>query len=143
MALQTITYAASAISIDGCGILISGNSGSGKSELCLSLMDRGAFLIGDDQIVLKRHDKSLHAYPVDTTKGKIEIRNLGICDASVVENILVCLELELSPDAPRYIESADYKDILGIHLPTVRLTPHSSILPLKAEWALRTYGLKL
>jgi serine kinase of HPr protein (carbohydrate metabolism regulator) len=39
-----------AISIGGHGVLIMGESGSGKSDLALRLIDRGAILISDDVV---------------------------------------------------------------------------------------------
>ncbi len=48
-----ITYPASCVSIGGAALLISGESGIGKSELALALIDRGARLISDDHTALR------------------------------------------------------------------------------------------
>ena len=43
---------ASAIAWHGRGVLIRGESGSGKSSLACTLLERGALLVGDDRIVV-------------------------------------------------------------------------------------------
>ena len=41
-------FHATCVEIDGLGVLIEGPPGSGKSDLGLRLMQRGALLVGDD-----------------------------------------------------------------------------------------------
>ena len=43
---------ATAIAINGAGVLLLGPSGSGKSDLALRLIDRGAVLISDDGVLV-------------------------------------------------------------------------------------------
>jgi serine kinase of HPr protein (carbohydrate metabolism regulator) len=43
----------SAVAIDGNGLLLLGPSGSGKSDLALRLIDRGAKLICDDILLIE------------------------------------------------------------------------------------------
>ena len=50
-----VTVHATCIAIDGHGILLRGPAGSGKSDLALRAIDRGARLVADDQVVLTRH----------------------------------------------------------------------------------------
>ena len=138
-----IIYPASAVDIGGKAVLIEGPSGSGKSELCLMLCDRGALLISDDQTELRIANGALLASPAPNIAGKIEIRNLGILDIEHSENIPVALVITLSKEARRFIESANEKTLAGIAIPNVALTPHAAALPIKAEWALRTYGLSM
>ena len=52
---------ATAISINGQAVLLIGPPGSGKSDLALRLIDRGALLIADDQVALTEVDGVLHA----------------------------------------------------------------------------------
>jgi len=47
----------------------------------------------------------------------------------------------LEEAAPRYIEGADEAGLEGLALPLVRLWPDSPALALRAEWALKLYGL--
>ncbi len=50
------TVHATCVAILGRGVLLLGESGSGKSSLALRLIDRGAMLVGDDRICLHADD---------------------------------------------------------------------------------------
>ena len=62
---------ATCIAVDGLGVLLRGPSGSGKSDLALRLIDGGAMLIADDQVVLEAIGGVLFARPPDILAGKI------------------------------------------------------------------------
>ena len=53
-ALSSETLHASCVAKDGRAILIAGRSGTGKSDLALRLIDRGAQLVSDDYTVVRR-----------------------------------------------------------------------------------------
>ena len=131
---------ASCVSVDGRGVLIEGIPGSGKSSLALALIDRGAVLIGDDGVTLTRRDDRLWASPPPNTAGRLEIRNVGLVELPTAE-APVSLVIRLEEAAPRYIERADEAALEGLTLPLVRLRPDSPALMLRAEWALKLYGL--
>jgi len=133
--------AASAVAIDGRALLIRGASGAGKSELALLLIDRGATLISDDQCELVREGERLFASPAPNIAGKLEVRNLGILEFPVENNVPVSLILELTEDAPRFTDRARLVEIESVGLPQLLLEPHCAALPVKAERALRRYGL--
>lgn len=69
---------ASAVALDGQGVLILGPSGSGKSSLALQLIGQGAALIGDDQIVLTRQGDAVMAAAPAAIAGLIEARGVGL-----------------------------------------------------------------
>ena len=129
-----------AVAIGGRAVLIEGPSGSGKSSLALALIDRGAVLVGDDGVALRVSDGRLLAGPPPATRGKIEIRNVGIAEMECV-SAPVALLIRLADDAPRFTEGPEWTEIETVALPTVRLFPQASALPLRAEWALRLHGL--
>ncbi|MCF6768024.1 hypothetical protein L3V86_06590 [Thiotrichales bacterium 19S11-10] len=70
------------VSVNEKGILIQGKPGVGKSDLALSLIDRGHALIADDEILFKCEDGGVIGYGNDQNYGKIHIRNLGVLDIS-------------------------------------------------------------
>ncbi|WEK47651.1 MAG: HPr kinase/phosphatase C-terminal domain-containing protein [Candidatus Andeanibacterium colombiense] len=122
------------------GVLIEGLPGSGKSSLVLALIDRGAVLVGDDGVTLVRRGERLWAAPPPNTAGRLEIRNVGLIELPAAE-APVSLVLRLEEGAPRFIDKADETDLEGLPLPLVRLWPGSPMLALRAEWALKLYGV--
>ena len=69
---------ASTVAIQGRAVLIEGLSGSGKSDLALRLIDRGAALVSDDYTLVKHRGDGLVACAAPNIAGKIEVRGLGI-----------------------------------------------------------------
>ncbi len=57
--------------------LLRGPSGSGKSDLALRLIDGGAKLVADDQVVLTRRGAVLWAAPPTALADRIEVRGVG------------------------------------------------------------------
>lgn len=135
------TLQAGCVAIAGRGILIEGCTGSGKSSLALALIDRGAALVGDDGVVLTVIAGELWAAPHPNTAGLLEVRNLGVLHFPALPGVRVCLKLKLDPDAPRYIDRAECESMDLVDIPLVRLWPDSPVLALRAELALRHYGL--
>ncbi len=70
--------AASCVNFQNVGILIVGNSGSGKSSLVLSLIEKGATLISDDRTDIYIKNNQLTAKAPDLLKGLLEVRGIGI-----------------------------------------------------------------
>lgn len=68
----------SCVSIDGQGVLLLGPSGSGKSDLCLRLVDDGAVLVGDDHLELEIREGCVFASAPLKLAGMLEIRGVGI-----------------------------------------------------------------
>jgi serine kinase of HPr protein (carbohydrate metabolism regulator) len=137
-------HQATCISVEGRGVLIEGPPGSGKSSLALALIDRGAVLVGDDGVSLEQHGTRLIASPVPATRGLLEVRNLGIIGVgAVMPRVTVALVLVLDAAAPRFIAEAESTTRLGSTLPLIRLWPDSPVLALRAELALRHYGLSV
>jgi HPr kinase/phosphorylase len=90
-------FYATAVTYCGFGILIRGPSGSGKSDLALRLIDDGAGLIADDQVVIKAVQQELYLSPPDSLSGLIEVRGVGVIKIEYVRDIRLCLIIELDP----------------------------------------------
>lgn len=73
-----------AVSIDGKGLLILGQSGSGKSQLALALITHGAKLISDDQVILINTESEIILSAPKSISGKIEARFIGILKMPVL-----------------------------------------------------------
>lgn len=142
--LAILHHQATCVWIDGRGLIIEGPPGSGKSSLALALIDRGAVLVGDDGVSLEHRDDRLFASPVPATRGLLEVRNLGIIEAvPVMLAVPVALVVMLDGQAPRFITEAEPTIRHGVALPLIRLWPDTPVLALRAERALRHYGLPI
>ncbi|MDE7222441.1 MAG: HPr(Ser) kinase/phosphatase, partial [Acetatifactor sp.] len=69
------------VDVFGEGVLITGESGIGKSEAALELVKRGHRLVTDDVVELRKvSDDTLIGSAPDITKHFIELRGIGIVD---------------------------------------------------------------
>lgn len=68
------------VDVYGIGILITGESGIGKSETALELIKRGHRLVADDAVDIKEIDGVLRGTSPYITFGMLEVRGMGIID---------------------------------------------------------------
>ena len=129
------------VAIDGRAILLTGPSGSGKSDLALRLIDRGAALVSDDYTVLTEVDGTLIASAPQRIAGKIEVRGVGIIEMPYIEDVPLALILDLATAPPRYPEAPSEKVIAGVAMPLLPLSPWEASAPIKVALALRAFGL--
>lgn len=139
---ETVLRQATGVLVDGRAVLIEGEPGSGKTSLALALIESGATLVGDDGVTLSLRAGRVWAAPPPNTAGLIEVRNVGLARLPCGEGP-VALVLRLDPQAPRFVETAQSVDLLGLAVPLIALYPDTPALPLRARWALRLHGLAL
>ena len=73
------------VDVYGEGVLITGESGIGKSEAALELIKRGHRLVTDDVVELRKvSDDTLIGSAPDITKHFIELRGIGIIDVKAL-----------------------------------------------------------
>lgn len=130
------TLHASCVAIDGRAVLIEGRSGSGKSDLALRLIDRGAKLVSDDYTVLVRERDRLLAQPPATIAGKIEVRGIGIVDMPHGERVPVALVVCLSDQVERMPEEGEIRTIAGVVVPMITLNAREASAAIKVGLAL-------
>lgn len=128
---------ATAVAIDSQGVLLMGASGSGKSDLALRLIDRGAVLVCDDycDIIDGISGPEIHAKP--GISGKIEVRGVGICDCVHVPNAPLAMALILDGPPERLPTGDDRIELAGWSVPSGLLAPFEMSAPLKVERLLR------
>jgi serine kinase of HPr protein (carbohydrate metabolism regulator) len=131
---------ASCIAIDGRAVLISGRSGTGKSDLAFRLIDRGAVLVSDDYTEVRRRNRQLVAVAPARIVGKIEVRGVGIVDMPHLAEAEVALLVDLNGEVERMPEP-QMRRLAGIDIPCVALTALEASAPLKVELLLKTFGL--
>ncbi len=134
--LSSETLHATSVAIDGRAVLIEGRSGSGKSDLALRLIDRGAVLVSDDYTVLVRRDGRLMARPPATIAGRIEVRGLGIVPLPHVEDVPVALIVRIDGEVLRMPERR-VRRLADVEVPELALAPFEASAPIKLEMALR------
>ena len=77
------------VEVYGVGVMITGESGIGKSESALELVKRGHRLISDDVVEIhKISDDKLIGNAPDITKHFIELRGIGIVDVKTLFGVL-------------------------------------------------------
>lgn len=114
------------VDVSGIGILITGESGIGKSETALELIKRGHRLVTDDAVDIKEIDGELIGSSPKITVGMLEVRGIGIIDvtqlyglSSVVEKKPIHLVMHFEHwrddnDYDRLGIAENYMDILGV-----------------------------
>ena len=128
----------SAVAIGGLGVLILGPSGSGKSDLALRLIDRGAKLISDDILHIESDDGvPLLAY-APSIAGKIEVRGIGICFVEYEVSAPLRLVVECAKDVDRMPAEDMRTTIANFLVPVVKLDPFQVSSVLRVELALRS-----
>jgi len=126
-----------AISIGGHGVLIMGESGSGKSDLALRLIDRGAILISDDVVFLETRDNAPILTVAPNIAGKIEVRGVGISSVDFLASAPLRLIVQFI-DAPDRLPEDIARASLGDYVvPVSRLNPFEHSSAIKVEYALR------
>ena len=140
--LSSETIHASTVALDGRAVLISGPSGSGKSDLALRLIDRGYTLVSDDQTIVRREGETLIASAPPTIAGKLEIRGIGIVDMATIADIPIALYVELTSEIMRLPDDRRERPVLGVNLPLVSVDAQTASAASKVSLALDRLGLK-
>jgi len=118
------------IQIYGKGVLITGESGMGKSEIGLELIKKGHLLVADDRVDCYLIHKQIIGKSPEILKGMIELRGIGIINiakmfgvSSVLDKSKIDLMIHLEPwskdkDYDRVgIEEKKYQEVLGVKIP--------------------------
>ena len=104
------------VDVSGIGILITGESGIGKSETALELIKRGHRLVSDDAVDIKEIDGDLIGSSPKITIGMLEVRGIGIIDVTALyglSSVLQKKEIKLVMHFEHWKDNNDY-DRLGI-----------------------------
>jgi serine kinase of HPr protein (carbohydrate metabolism regulator) len=115
---------ACALEISNTGILIIGDSGSGKTSLCLGLLERAAInntkasFVCDDQVLLETKNDSLLANAPLAINEQVEVRGYGITSLTNKPSTKVTLVVELVQDhAIKRMPDSTLINIQGFELP--------------------------
>ena len=143
----------------GMGVLITGESGVGKSELALELISRGSGLVADDVVELYHiAQETLEGRSPELLKDFLEVRGLGMLNIRTIfgetavrtkKNLKLIVQMEkpvggVIPGLERLPLNASSEDIMGISVRKVVLPVAAGRnLAVLAEAAVRNYVLQL
>ena len=144
------------VNVFGAGLLITGNSGVGKSEAALELVKRGHQLVADDVVDIRKVEENrLIGESPELVRHFMEIRGVGIIDVSTMYGagaimrsmtIDMVIHLELWQADKEYDRLGlvdNYTDILGVQIPSLLLPIHPGRnLAVVLEVAARNLRLK-
>lgn len=128
----TTTEHATTLDVKGIGVMIRGDSGIGKSECALALIERGHSLVSDDLTCIRLMDeRDLLASSRPLNRGYMECRGIGIINIAEMFGVksirldkrldLVVSLREWSPDVieERTGLEENYYNILGVKVPHI------------------------
>jgi HPr kinase/phosphorylase len=125
---------ATTLDIKGVGVLLRGDSGVGKSECALALIERGHSLVADDLTIIKLLDeRELMASSRALNRGYMECRGIGIINIAEMFGVKsirlekrIDLVVSLREWTPEVVEERtgleeNFYEILGMRLPHIEL----------------------
>jgi len=132
MTAPRTTMHASMVDVLGTGVVLVGESGIGKSESVLALLERGYSLVADDVVRVRLHDDcELIGSAKEMARHLMEVRGIGIIDVArmfgvraVREHKRIDLIVSLKPwsevtDVDRLGMDQEFIKLLGVDVPHI------------------------
>ncbi len=154
------TVHGSLVDVYGVGLLFTGPSGIGKSEVALDLVERGHRLVADDVVhLIRRGEDVLIGRGDEFLKHFMEIRGVGVVDVREmfgIRGIRIQKRVEVEVKLEKWVEGKYYdrtgleydtSEVLGVNIPQVLLPiiPGKNITVIAETIAmnhmLKVYGL--
>jgi len=143
------------VDIYGIGVMLTGDSGVGKSETALELVQRGHRLVADDAVIIKRIGDELTGTSPPIIRYFMEVRGIGIVDIRSmygVGAVMFSQSIDLVVDMEPWNEQKTYDrigltnetlEILGVKVPKIVLpVKPGRNLAVLLEVAARNHRLK-
>ena len=140
----------------GKGVLITGESGMGKSEIAMELVRDGQVLVADDRVDVQKIHNNIYGHAPELLRGMLEIRGIGIIDVERMfgaNKLAKSHRIDLAINLVRYDASEEYERIgdemtsstriMGVSIPVMSLpvSPGRSMCAL-IETAVSNFILK-
>jgi serine kinase of HPr protein (carbohydrate metabolism regulator) len=135
---------ATAVSLDGRAVLLTGRSGAGKSDLALRLIRSGAVLIGDDAVRLSIESGALLVGAVAAPTARVAVRGLGFVPQPTAPDpvpLSLCIALTAKPITavdPVLSRAGPWHDR---YVPEIALYPFEASAADKVLLAVERFGL--
>ncbi len=130
------------IALGDRGILLLGASGSGRSDLALQMIDRGALLVADEQVEIFRRAGDLWLRPPSVLPahlhGRIEARGIGLLRVPATPDpVRLAWVAEIRPGAEiERMPAPPPRRFLGCDIPVLQLSAFEASAPAKLRLAL-------
>ena len=130
---EEVTMHGVLVDVSGMGVLLTGASGIGKSEVALELVHRGHRLVADDSVIIKKSNGILIGRAPDLIRHMLEIRGVGIIN---VERMFGSVAVRVNKSVDAVIELVAWEEgktyerigsesltqeILGVTLPKLEI----------------------
>lgn len=125
---------ATSLNYKGKAVLLTGKSGSGKSDLALRLIMRyGASLIADDRTDVEAKNGILKLSAPENIKGLLEVRGIGIQKMPFDQEGEAALWVELTTNSKEIerLPQESFVEVEGIKLPAIKLNAFEDSAPEK------------
>jgi HPr kinase/phosphorylase len=140
------------VNVFGNGVIITGDSGTGKTMCSCELVKRGHAWIADDSIEIEKRGALLYGRSHDLIKQLIDMKHTGIVDAKqilgaevILDETIINLMVEFKKESDIRKWEGGYpagtlKEIMGVKIPYVQLPcfPHTENLYKHIECAVQT-----
>ncbi|WP_451972339.1 HPr kinase/phosphorylase [Azospirillum endophyticum] len=139
-----VTIHGTCVLLSGIGVLLRGESGRGKSDLALRLIDGGALLVADDRVALTAEPGCLTASSPPPLAGLLEVRGVGILPVPSAGSARIGLVVDLvpRPEVERLPE-AETDTLMGVALPRLALHAFDASTPAKIRLAAASLAASL
>lgn len=124
------------------GVLISGSSGAGKSDLMLRALDFGFRMVADDRTLVWISDGRLFGRAPDILQGLLELRGVGILNEPSLPVSEICFAVRCesaSVEVERFPDQ-EFQDIGAARIPLLRAHALDASAPAKLSRALIRLG---
>lgn len=119
------------------GVLLTGASGAGKSDLALRLLAAGARLVADDRTLVWASGGALYGQAPETLSGLIEARGLGLAYQPPLPFVRIALVVALDGEAAERLPEPRSETLAGVAIQRLRLEAREASAPAKLHLALR------
>jgi len=133
---EIVNIHASCVVAGSGGVLILGNSGQGKSDLALRLIDKGARLVADDRCDIWYERERLWCRPPENLAGQLEVRGIGIIERPWTAPAPLALAVRLTDRYDRMPVINQVEMVAGHPLPALLLSAFEASAPIKIMLAL-------
>jgi serine kinase of HPr protein (carbohydrate metabolism regulator) len=106
---------------DWRGVLLTGPSGSGKSDMALRLIGGGWRLVSDDYTLVWRSGRAVHATAPTTIVGRIEARGLGVIPCTPRWIARIALVVVCGQETVERMPEPTQIPVAGVILPSIRI----------------------